>query len=458
MNFPHLKFPSLLVALGIGAARVLSACGTDEEEAPAPGGAGAPGQGDAGSDAGGSSSQGAAGAPEPGAGSGNGGAAGEVTQPEPTFYALGSVVIGDMDMRTTYLQTVKSLDDGPFDNHTAIEAPGNGVLLARGASVYFGLAEAPTWVRYTSDANGKLAETGRLSFLDYGVPAMDYGNVMVSDEVAVSVLSGPSLAVVWNPRTMEIEREIPLDHLIVDGYGLENWTTVTHGGLVYIPGRWADWEGGRILGGVSTTIIDPVAGEIVGIAEDDRCASGGRIVFDAAGYGYVMGDGRNYSIQMFANAAGEPAPENCLLRIPPGGTDFEEDFYYSIPSLSGGLESIDELDTATQGSGIAFTKMFYPDQLPEGVEPIDFEFWNHPAHKMWRIQLADPPIAEEVEGLPFSAIGFGGTTVGGKLYTGESLDMGASSDVYETDPETNRGKLRFKMAGYFNGIYGLHLP
>jgi len=368
-------------------------------------------------------------------------------------YVLGSVVIDADGNRTTYVQTIPSLD-GTFSNEVAIELPGNGVVMAGGKDFFVGLAEDPTWVRYSVDDSGKISETGRMSLASLGAPQIDYGNAYVDEQTAVSVFSSPAVAVIWNPSTMEVTREISLSQLERPDYELEVWTTIAHEGLIYIPGRWANWEAGRVFPGVSLTILDPKAMKVLGTATDDRCASGGRVVFDRAGYGYVMGDGRNYSIQMFANANGEPAPENCLLRIAPGATEFDPDYYYAIPSLTGGLESIDELQTGNQGSGLAFSKMFYPDQLPEDVKPVDFDFWSMPAHKMWRIALADPPIAEVVQGIPFSSIGFGGSALDGRLYTGESPD-GAVSEVYETDEETNTAVLRFTMDGYFNGLYEL---
>ena len=376
-------------------------------------------------------------------------------QGETASYMLASVVIDLEGTRTTYVQTISSLDDGPFDNDRAIEAPGNGVVMAGGGAFFLGLAEEPTWVRYSANEEGVIEESGRLSLLNYGVSYIDFGNAWVDKDIAVSVLSGPAVAVVWNPTTMEIRGEVDLGHLAPEeGYELEVWTTVAHDGLVYIPARWSDWEAGRIRQGVTTTIIDPATLSIVGVAQDDRCASGGRVVFDDAGNAYVMGDGRNYSIQMFANARGEEAPDNCILRIPSGETDFEEDYYYSVPSLTGGLQSISEMETGRQGSGIGFAKMFYPEELPEGVEPVDFDFWGVPAHKMWRIELADPPSAREVTGIPFSTIGFGGTAFGGKLYSGESPD-GNTTDVFEIDPESGTATLRFSMDGYFDGLYDL---
>lgn len=370
-------------------------------------------------------------------------------------FALASIVINADGTRITYLQAISSLDDGPFDNVQAIEAPGNGVIMGGHGRVFLGLAEQPEWIRYELNGEGQLEETGRLSFLGVGASAIDYGNAYVDENTAVSVFTSLALAVIWNPSTMEIVGEVELPHLVVDGYETEVWTTESHDGLVYIPGRWANWETGQIRDGVSTTILDPHAQRVVAVAEDDRCASGGRVVFDEEGYAYVMGDGRNYSIQMFANAAGTTAPENCILRIAPGETDFEDDYYYTIPSLTGGLEVIDELSTAQQGTGIGFAKMFYPDELPDGVEPIDFAFWSVPAHRLWRIELADPPTAQVVEGVPFSTIGFTPSAYDGRLYTGESQD-GSSSDVYETDPESNVATLRFSMDGYFAGIFPLN--
>ncbi len=370
-------------------------------------------------------------------------------------YVLGSVVIDpeNADNRTTYVQTISALE-GKFTNDTAIELPGNGVLMAGGKHFFVGLTEEPVWVRYSVDESGKISETGRISFAYLGEKQIDYGNAYVDDQTAVSVFSASAVAVIWNPSTMEVTKEISLSQLERPGYSLEVWTTIAHDGLVYIPGRWADWTGGRIFPGVSLTILDPKAMKVLGTATDDRCASGGQIVFDHAGYGYVMGDGRTYSIQMFANANGETAPQNCLLRIAPGATEFDKDYYYPIPSITGGLEAIDELQTGSQGSGFGFTKLFYPDELPDGVEPVDFEFWSLPVHKMWRIALTDPPTAEVVQGIPFSTIGFGGSALGGHLYTGESPD-GSASEVYETDQETNQAALRFTMDGYFDGLYEL---
>jgi len=368
-------------------------------------------------------------------------------------YVLGSVVIAPDDKRTTYVQTIDSLE-GTFSNENAIEISGNGVQMAGGKNFFVGHAEDPVWDRYSVDDSGKISKTGSMSLANIGAQQIDYGNVYVDETTAVSVFSSPPVAIIWDPSTMTVTKEVDLSELERPGYSLEVWTTTVHDGLVYIPGRWADWEAARVLPGVSLTVLDPKTMKVLGTATDDRCTSAGQIVFDADGYGYVMADGRNYLAQAYAEGSGVPAPDNCLLRMAPGTIEFEPDYYYKVRSLTGDRESITELETGAQGSGFAFAKMFYADKLPEGYKVDSYEFWDLPVHKTWRLVLADPPSAEEVQGVPFSNIGFTGSSVDGRYYSSESPD-GANSDVYETDPAANQAVLRFSMEGYFNGLYEL---
>jgi hypothetical protein len=367
-------------------------------------------------------------------------------------YVLASVTIDADGNRVSYAQVVHDLT-GNFTNKNGVEAPGNATFLARGTDFFYGLAESPEWVRYSAK-DGKLKETGRLSFLQYGITYMDFANVIVDADTAVSVLTEPYLAVIWNPTTMEIVDTVDLSFLRKDGLLLEAWTVVAHDGLVYIPAKWVNWDTPTVMQRVNITILDPKAKKIVAMAEDDRCGAGGRVTFDSKGYAYVMGDGRNQSMQVFAAASGKASVPNCLLRIAPGQTDFEEDFFVQIPSLTGGLDSMTELEAASVDSGFGFTMMEYKSRIPEGTDEVNFAHWSIPAYKMWRITLGDTPKAEEVKGANFSVVGFSGSGVNGKYYHAESPD-GATSTVYEVDPQANTSTKKFTMQGYYSGLFKL---
>lgn len=368
-------------------------------------------------------------------------------------YVLTSVVIDPNNNRTTYAQVVSSLT-GPFDNQKAIEIPGNGSVLATRDAFFVGLVEEPTWVKYVIE-DGAVKEAGRLSFQAYGVTTIDYGNTIVDDETAVSAFSDPAKAIVWNPKTLTIKGEVSLAHQKRDGYSTEVWTTVAHDGLVYIPARWSDWTGGRIFPGVGLTILDPATLAVKGFAEDDRCASGGRPVFDAAGNAYVLGDGRTYSIQMFANAAGTTPPKNCLLRIKAGEIDFDANYFFEITALTGGYETVGELGAVTDGQGVGYALMFYPEKLPSTVKADSFAFWSESAFKPWRLELGDTPTATEVTAAPFSAIGFTSAALNGKLYSGGAPASDGLSDVTALDPSDDSVTTAFRMEGYFSGLYEL---
>lgn len=366
-------------------------------------------------------------------------------------YLLGSITIDEDGKRTSYAQVVNELS-GSFNNDEAVEVPGNAVFLAHGDDFFYGLEESPEWVRYSTRDGFK--ETGRLSFLDFGISYMDFANVIVDDETAVSVLTEAYVAVVWNPKTMQITGTIDLGDLKKDGYSIEAYTTTTRDGLVYVPGTWVNWKNTDVLQKVGMTVLDPKALSIVSRTEDDRCGAAGRVIFDDRGYAYVMGTGRNQSMQVFAEAKGKKSVPNCLLRIAPGETDFEKDFFYTIPELTDGLDSMTELETGDMNSGIGFTMMYYKDKLPDGLDLVNFEHWDQPAYKMWRIVLGDEPKAEEVQGADFSVVGFTGSAVDGKLYSGESGD-GSETSVTEFDPKNNTATPKFTMKGYFAALLPL---
>lgn len=368
----------------------------------------------------------------------------------PVGYIVGSVVTTDAG-RTTYVRYTPALD-GHIKLDQGIETPGQAVYLTQGRFVFIGQHESPTWIKYELMPNGSFQERGRLSLQSFGMTSIDFGRVMVDATTAVTVSSDALKAIVWNPTTMTVTGTIDLSHMKQEGYDLENWSMTVNKGKVYIPGRWANRDTNKVLQKVMTTVIDPKALTVLAVAEDDRCASGGAIVFDEAGNGYVMGDGRNYSWQMIAHATSTPIPRNCILKLPAGGSDFDPNYIKYVTDLTGGLESITEMQGLEINNGVGFAKLFYPDKLPPEIKPVNFAFWKENAHKLWRFNLGDNPTAQEITGSQFSAVGFSGKASEGAYYIGESSDGGATSRVFRVDVASNSMAQVFTMDGFFYGV------
>jgi len=368
-------------------------------------------------------------------------------------HILGSIVISETG-RTLYVQAIDNLE-GPFDNTNAIEIAGNSLLHVQDGAVLVGLNEEPIWIKY-EEQNGQLVETGRLSLAAYGWPNIDYGNVFVRNDLALSLSSGLETAIRWDPETMTILGEFDISDVAEDGYGVELSETVSHDGLVYINARHVDWEQMDVLHQTKLVIVDPDAGAVEDVITDDRCPVGGRIFFDDAGNGYVMSDGRNYTIQAVARATGsENVPKNCFLKLPAGADAFDPDWKVDVEALTGGREVVTSTEWATIDQGVSFAKVMYEEELPEGMEPTSFDFWGVPMAKMWAFDMnTEPPTASEVAGIPFSGIGFPGVPYDGALLTGETTD-GSFSEIFAIDPVSSEATKMFEMDGYFYGLFEL---
>lgn len=263
-------------------------------------------------------------------------AGGDVSAEDDLFY-LTIVTFGTEGERTTYVKTVDSLD-GAVTLDDAIEVPGNGVTEIFGGSVYVGAAESPTITRYTPDVDGDLVEDGVVNFAAQGLTRYPFGSAIASSTRAFAVDSETFQIVVWNPTTMTYSESIFLNEIpgvVRDDIPAEFWTTSVHGGRLYVPVRYVDWTPGaeRVPSIVKLVIIDAATLDVLGVAEDDRCANGGQPTFDAAGNAYVLGDGRNWSAELYACLADQPVPSSCLLRINAGETDFDAGYFVDVASI-----------------------------------------------------------------------------------------------------------------------------
>jgi hypothetical protein len=376
----------------------------------------------------------------------------KTTQPDVAteLYSIGAIV-QNPEGRTLLVQTLGSLDHD-IDNSRALEFSGNARHWSNGGAVFIGLAEEPTIEKYVPDSSGALVSAGRVSFLSHGLSAIPAGNIFLSETKAYLFAESQYQVIVWNPSTMEITGEIQLSSLKMDGYDIELWRATRAGSRVYAPLRYVNFDAKEILHRVSLVDIDADRDEIIAVAHDDRCVGAEEPAILDDGSVYVLADGRSYLAQVYAAAQKQEPPKNCILRMLPGQTSFDPDFHVEIPSLTGGKDAASALWHT--GVGVGFAKMYHADKLAPGADASGFQFWMNPVFKLWRVTLGQTPIAEEVQGAPFSMLAFGGQIIDGKLFIGET-ENAQTSTVYEVDPVANQARARFTMQGAMRDLYRL---
>lgn len=369
-------------------------------------------------------------------------------------YVVADIVITDSG-RTTYFQAVPELS-GDIDNSAAVELAGNAEVAVVGGYVLGSDTEAPVWYRYIVDAEGQIEAAGEISFAAYGWANIDYYNVFVSEDLALSLNTSLAEGIWWSPSDLSILGTIDMSQVLSEGYSTEHFAPTLADGRIYLPVRHADWTNYVIKHETRVLVIDTESQSIIADLADDRCPSSGSIMLSPDGMAYTMSDGRNYSAQMIARATGaDEIPVNCFLRFDPADLDagFDSDWSVDVPELTGGREVVTNLASGDLSSGVGFAQVMYEEEI-DG-EPVDFGFWSQPFSKVWRFDLSSgTPSAELVDGAPFTGIGFGGVAVEGDLLMGQSTD-GASSDVLRFDPDTNTATEMFTIEGYFYQAFKL---
>jgi hypothetical protein len=367
------------------------------------------------------------------------------------LYSVGSIVQGPTS-RTLYVQTIKTLDKD-LTNESAMEVSGNSRHWAYGGSVYIGMAEEPTVIKYTPDAAGKLQEVARVSFQAYGLANIPAGIAFVDKNKAYLMAEAQYSVVVWDPTTMEIKSSIDLTALKRANYNVELWSATVGADKVYVPLRYVNFTAGDIAKQVGVVILDTKTDTVTATLNDERCHGASQPAITDDGTVYVLADGRSYTAQVYARSASKPIPKNCVLRILPGQTTFDPSYFVEVPSIAGGKDVATALWYVS--GGVGYAKMFYEDQVKPEMNTTGFAFWSNPIFKLWKFSLGSPLEAREVQGAPFSYVAFGGATIDGRLYIGEASDNGGSSTVYELDPTTTQAVVKFKMQGFMRDLYRL---
>ncbi|MEM9070887.1 MAG: hypothetical protein AAGE52_20425 [Myxococcota bacterium] len=282
----------------------------------------------------------------------------------------------------------------------AIELGGTPTCATSFGAAFAATDEAPEVARYELDGSGQLAETGTVSFLNEGLsviggaPARAF--VFLSETEALFLDSRSTTLVRWNPQAMTVESSFRLAGLVVD----DATPTVRR---VIAEGRddllfYVRYSRENLFAKRSALVsLNPETGDF-SIDMDERCGglfsdvqtSDGAIYLASAPHVSTYGE----------LGIGEEGHQSCILRVAPGATTFDDDFFVPMNLLTGGVPTGGLIPAGDNGA-IVFG---YDDTVRDSsgfASPTDFtnaSSWR--VHRIMDLTALPDATAAPVEDFP----------------------------------------------------------
>lgn len=360
-------------------------------------------------------------------GSGGGGGAAGANGQEP-LYVVASGVINPNSYQT-YLVTTPSLEPAEIDlEGNGIEFEGFVYPSGYGDAIFVPSSEAPTFTRFTADADGDLVEGDTISF--QGVGSSSAPEIFVLSDTKAYAFDEANLTVfVWDPTEMKLtDTEIDISMLASEG----ETATLTadpdgarlRGDLLFVPTGWYDNVTYLESPRAGMLVIDTAQDEVVAFLEDDRCSTLQSSVVTEAGDMYFFPAATILDV----NAADPDFPA-CALRILADETEFDDSYMLDVSAATGGRMGC----CGTYGGGNTAYIQVLHEERTDITDRTQLFGSAHNDWRFWRLDL-ETGEAEEVTSYPFFATsGPNSFQAGGQNYasilTLEGESGGLFSDV-----------------------------
>jgi hypothetical protein len=393
-------------------ATALAACGSDEGISSPPGGSGGSG------------------------GSGSGDAGGG----DP-LYAISTEIMSD-DSSTSYVRTLKSIDAGEIDIKAAREFAGRATIAAFNGSLYVADGETPSVLRFSVDEGGNLAETGRVSFLNYGQSSValdDWNNTFVSPTKAYMIDWASGNQIVWNPEAMTISGQIEIPGLVKQGWEIDGTPGIVRGNRMYRVFVWGSWETYSFAEDQSLVVIDIETDKVVSTITERRCpALNNRITRDESDNLYFSNWIYNVPATLTSGAA-----KSCALRIKAGSDSFDPHWSLAYAPMTEGREAAGFVYLPGDRG---LLDVFHHERvtIDANTDPLDLALSTN--WRMWTVDLTTRT-AKQVEGLDWLAGGFSVMALEGRSFVMVPGANYTRTFGYEVSPEGVATR-RFETRGW----------
>jgi hypothetical protein len=329
-----------------------------------------------------------------------------------------------------YLGAFPEVPSGELDRATMREFGALVYVTLFEGRVYSYERESGTLTKFVITSDFRLEAAGELSFAAFGAADSPAYSQVASATRAFSYLRSAQTIVVWNPSTMEVEREIPTPEIVRDGVALELNPPVLAAGRVQWPVKWVDYDKLRFDSHAAVLAVDTDT-LAVEILEDPRAAVTSVLHATESGDTLVLSDNYSGFFNLFGEAAGTTSPE-AVLRVRAGG-DFDSEYRVDLrtatgsPAVYGGW---------FLGDNAMLLRVWDPDVDPSSLLTDPNDYWS--AEEYISMMLVDlmSGTAEPFAVLPRGGAGSTGdlTEVDGKVYISVYSEGGGRTEMFAVTP------------------------
>jgi len=345
------------------------------------------------------------------------------------------------DVATSYLLILDDIDAGEISLDRAREFAGGITTVVRDGYLFIAEDDAPVVSRYMVSEAGELTDQARISFADYGVQSAAYGINFFASSTRSYITVDTATRVVWDPSKMEVVETLKLD-LPKAPEDFELNASYDRGLLVrdqqvFQSLYTANWDELSFAPESHIAIWNSETDEASAVTTS-RCPMLDAATQDDAGNVYYS----NW-VHLIAARYTNPdkAPKPCVVRIPAGSTEIDQDWTRDLTELTDGRPV---MNLQYSGDGKFIASVFHEERAQK---PIDSDQVYAPHWRMWSFDF-EAGTAEPVDGVEWNDGGFSTYRIDGHTYVLVTTSDSASTFGYEIKGKAGEQLFHVSGAGY----------
>jgi len=278
-----------------------------------------------------------------------------------------------------------------------VETPSGQNATAFNGFVYVWSPDSGIYTRYAVADDLQLSVAGQVSFMNLG----GTGNVMtsfISPTRAYSMTRDNLQIIVWNPQDMIVLGGIDTSAALDPSYPeFDYGEPVVFGDYVAWPILWYNYDDYDFKPSVDVILASASTDAPALAVSDARCGGGWSLFVDEQGDLYALGNAW-FGFAHFFDRDPSRQPNDCLLRMPRGTTQFDPDFYLDL-NAAANTPAVYHTWHSTGRSVVA--AVWDPANDPSQL-PTPDDYWSAPMQR--KLVRIDQGSSEPLEGIPSSAV------------------------------------------------------